>query len=569
MAWSASSRSSADGECLAPGGDRGRSSRGAWKCAACRSAVAVAEPDSCRRCIANCRTGSSSRNRGSSSGAGTRSTSDWSTSAPSAGRTSASVAVARRRPDVVEREPAAEHREPGEEVDLLRLEEVHAPVEHGGHRAVAVGQVARAGAEAGVRRRAVCSSRVSRVDGESSRRPGGRELEGEGDAVEPAADRRQGGRVVLGDGGRATRRPRPGRGAARRRGRRPPSRGRRRRPGSPAGPSATSRSARTRSAGPARRHDDEVRAARDEVGQQRGRAGELLEVVEHQQDAQAGEVGDERVERAVRRAASGRPSARPRVGTTRAGSRTAARSTARAPPGNLRCLAVQQLHREPGLADPARPGDGHEPVAPERTRAISASRSASRPMSGVAERVVRGGAIGAAPGERMARGRHPPVVGRRWRGGGRCEPATCGTEVRRDPWHGIPAGDRGDQSGTFVVVEGEAVGEGTDGVRVGAPALAALEGADRLGGQAGSLGQLLLGQRPRLAQAAQHDGEVARRRTWIHGSDASPSDAGRVGASSRRAGVVPVWACCGWGGARRDAKVGRDGIRPPRREERP
>ena len=39
--------------------------------------------------IANCRTGSSSRKRGWSSGAGTRSTSDWSTSAPSAGSTSA------------------------------------------------------------------------------------------------------------------------------------------------------------------------------------------------------------------------------------------------------------------------------------------------------------------------------------------------------------------------------------------------------------------------------------------------------------------------------------------------
>ena len=75
--------------------------------------------------------------------------------------------------DVVEREPAAEDREPGEEVDLLGLEEVHAPVEHGGHGAVSVGQVARAGAEAArPGSKPVCSSRVSRVDGESSRRPG-------------------------------------------------------------------------------------------------------------------------------------------------------------------------------------------------------------------------------------------------------------------------------------------------------------------------------------------------------------------------------------------------------------
>ena len=175
-------------------GSRSRRGR-AWKWAACRSAVAVASPDACRRCIAYCRTGSSSRNRGSSSGDGTRSTSDWSTSAPRAGRTSRSARRGRDGLDGVEGEPAAEDREPGEEVDLLGLEEVHAPVEHRGHRAVPVGQVARARAEAGLLQ-----------PGEQGRRgeqpqARGRELEGEGEPVEPAADRRQGGGVVLGDGG--------------------------------------------------------------------------------------------------------------------------------------------------------------------------------------------------------------------------------------------------------------------------------------------------------------------------------------------------------------------------------
>ena len=113
------------------------------------------------------------------------------------------VTVLRDRPDVVEREPAAEHREPGEEVDLLRLEEVHAPVEHGGHRAVPVGQVARAGAEAG-RTGAEPGLLQPGEQGRWGEQPQARrrELEREGDAVEPAADRRQRGRVVLGDGGR-------------------------------------------------------------------------------------------------------------------------------------------------------------------------------------------------------------------------------------------------------------------------------------------------------------------------------------------------------------------------------
>ena len=65
--------------------------------------------------------------------------------------------------------------------------------------AVPVGQVARAGAEA------AGSSRLlqPREQGRGGEQPQARrrELEGEGDAVEPAADRRQRGGVVLGDDG--------------------------------------------------------------------------------------------------------------------------------------------------------------------------------------------------------------------------------------------------------------------------------------------------------------------------------------------------------------------------------
>ena len=43
-------------------------------------------------------------------------------------------------------------------------------------------------------------------------------------------------------------------------------------------------------------------------------------------------------------------------------------------------------------------------------------------------------------------------------------------------------------------------------------ALPALEGSDRLDRQAGALGELLLGQRPRLAEAPQQLGEGGPRR---------------------------------------------------------
>ena len=313
--------------------------------------------------------------------------------------------------------------------------------------------------------------------------------------------------------------------------------------------------------------DDEVGAARDEVSQEWRSPGELLEVVEHQQDPQALEV-----RRRARRAGRRR-----RLGQAECGDdlrhherRLAHRRQVdgAGATGELRRLAVQQLHREPGLADPAGPGDGDQPVGAGADEGAQPSRSASRPMSGVVGWAEPRRHRAPVPGERMARGRHPP----RSRGiaarSGRRGPATPQRRptrpVARHPGWGPRRPERNVRRRRG---RGRRRGNGRCAGR--AAALAALEGADRLGGQAGSLGQLLLGQRPRLAQAAQHDGEVARRRTWIHGSDASPSDAGRVGGSSGRAGVVRVWVCCGWGGTRRDAKVGRDGIRPPRREERP
>jgi len=61
------------------------------------------------------------------------------------------------------------------------------------------------------------------------------------------------------------------------------------------------------------------------------------------------------------------------------------------------------------------------------------------------------------------------------------------------------------------VVQTERVGERADGVRVRTAPLAAFEGADGLGGDAGALGELLLGERGAFAEPAQQLGERAGR----------------------------------------------------------
>ena len=81
----------------------------------------------------------------------------------------------------------------------------------------------------------------------------------------------------------------------------------------------------------------------------------------------------------------------------------------------------------------------------------------------------------------------------------RCSPARCGVAPR--------AAAR--QGGAVVLVEGERVGERPDGVRVRAAPLTPLEGADRLGGQPGARGQLLLAERGSGPDPSQHLGERA------------------------------------------------------------
>ncbi|HMM42753.1 MAG TPA: hypothetical protein PKA95_12700 [Thermomicrobiales bacterium] len=84
-------------------------------------------------------------------------------------------------------------------------------------------------------------------------------------------------------------------------------------------------------------------------------------------------------------------------------------------------------------------------------------------------------------------------------------------------WRGrlFAAGDACREHGALGVGEVKGVGEGADRVRVGTPAMAALERADRLDAETGSLGELLLRQPSRLAQLAETMAELARLRA-IH-----------------------------------------------------
>ena len=180
--------------------------------------------------------------------------------------------------------------------------------------------------------------------------------------------------------------------------------------------------------GPARRHDDEVGTARDEVGEHRRRPGELLEVVEHQQ-ARAGRGGGRRARRAGRRRrpragrARRRPSARrgPAPAPPRGRRRGRHRGTAAAsrwstsiarrvlptPPGPVmvtrRC--VPERHEGPELVELGLAAD-------ERVVGDAAGRAGETPSAGCR-----------LPGDADCRAhRHPTCAdlrGRRRRGGGR------------------------------------------------------------------------------------------------------------------------------------------------------
>ncbi len=252
-----------------------------------------------------------------------------------------------------------------------------------------LGEVAQAGAEAGL------LEAGEQGGGGEQPQAGGGELEGEGEAVELSCDGGQGGGVVVGDldGGAG------GRGPVEQQG-----------DGGGAGHGLDVVGCWCGQWGqndlvlgahpqrrPAGRHDDEVGAARHEVGEHRRGAGQLLEVVEHEEHAQAAEVTGQGVEGFVvgdLRQPQG--SSDPGDDERRLAHRREVdghRAT-----GKGRGLAGQHLEREPGLADPARPGDRHQP-------APSGEQCAHVVDLGVApdERCRRGGGNGRA-GQRGCRG---------------------------------------------------------------------------------------------------------------------------------------------------------------------
>ena len=95
----------------------------------------------------------------------------------------------------LQRPPAREHRQPGEQPLLVGVEELVAPRDRGLQRALAFGEIASA---AGEHRQALLESRRQRVQIEDPH-PAPRELERERQAVEPCHDLRQRGRLLPGD----------------------------------------------------------------------------------------------------------------------------------------------------------------------------------------------------------------------------------------------------------------------------------------------------------------------------------------------------------------------------------
>ncbi len=219
---------------------------------------------------------------------------------------------------------------------------------------VPLGQVAQAGAQAGLLQPG--------EQGRGGQKPQARrrELEGEGESVELSGDRGQGGCVVVGDrcGGAGGRGPVEQQGDGGRVGNALEGVvvrcGQRSQQDLVLGAHPERR--------PAGRHDDEVGAARHQVGQGGGRPGELLEVVEHEEHPQAPQVADQGVEGVgVGELWQAEGCGDPRDDECRlpdGGEVDGHRAG-----GERRPLPGEQLEGEPGLADASRPGDRHQPMA--------------------------------------------------------------------------------------------------------------------------------------------------------------------------------------------------------------
>ena len=259
---------------------------------------------------------------------------------------------------------------------------------------------------------------------------------------------------------------------------------------------------------PAGGQHDETRAARHQLGDPGGRADHLLEVVEDDEQPPVAE----RVGEPVDDGAVGLPDAESAGDRRQHEARLAQRGELddRHLPLDVAGQVAGDGEGERGLTHTARAGQREQP---RRARAQQAGQL---------------GADGVPTHQLPGRVRQPLA-------------ARLGCHVADAA--GVGAGRRRERS-ALGVVEGEGVGERADGVRVGTAAITPLQRADRLRGEAGAGGQLLLAQRAPVAETAQQIGEAAgaarAARRVVHRSQASSADAlwarcgGSVGGSADR-----------------------------------
>ena len=122
--------------------------------------------------------------------------------------------------------------------------------------------------------------------------------------------------------------------------------------------------------GPAGDHEAQSRSGSEEVADDRCRSGQLLEVVEHEQDTLTGQQLDQELEWRSDAALDDpdRPGDRARH-QERVVDRLERHEER--PVGEIGSRLVRELDREAGLADPARPADGQEAGRPEEPSGLA------------------------------------------------------------------------------------------------------------------------------------------------------------------------------------------------------
>ena len=217
---------------------------------------------------------------------------------------------------------------------------------------------------------------------------------------------------------------------------------------------------------PAGDEQRQTRDAGDQVGDPRRRRGDLLGVVEDQQQLTAGGPRDQGGDRVL----------------PRCGRRAYRVQDGRHDPGGV--VERRQLDVHDAVGEPVLHGAGHG----QREAGLADTAGAGQRHHAV---------------ELQQPDHLPEVVFAADQPGGRHRDPRAGAGRRGWACSAAARGDRGDQVRARVTLEAERVGQSADGVRVGPRAGAALEGADRMAAHAGPLGELLLGQPARLPQPPQ------------------------------------------------------------------